>query len=147
MLPKPGGDSRCVAKTLMVCRFWAIIRRPGVQAWEALVVQDWDACRPGSSALGAAYLRGLQIEVASRNGEHSGVILWDVRKFLDNVRLHVVYEGVRALGFPLIDLILGLQMHLAPRRLNYNGAVSAQIYIPRALLLVARWPSVLLKLF
>ena len=127
MLPKPGGDSRCVAKTPMVYIMLAIMRRPGVQAWEAQVVQDWDACRPGSSALDAAYLRGLQVEIATRNGEHSGVILWDFRKFFDNVRLQLVYDSARALGFPLIDLVLGLQMHLAPRRLNYNGAVSAQI--------------------
>lgn len=41
--------------------------------------------------------------------------------------MHRVYDGARALGFPLIDLVLGLQMHLAPRRLHYSGAVSAQI--------------------
>ena len=65
----------------------------------------------------------MHIEVATRTGKHSAAILWTFQKLFDNVRVNCVIGGALALGFPLVDLVLGLHMHLASRRLRHFGCV------------------------
>ena len=105
-----------------------------VKKWEAANAEPWDACRSGSSALDAAYMRALIAEIAMRTGRHCAVILWDFAKFFDSVFLGLVVDGARSLHFPITDLVLGLHMHLADRRLQHSGCVAALITPFRSLL-------------
>ena len=125
MLPKPDGGTRCVAKSLMQYRMWGCIRKPLRLRWEASEVEEWDLCRPGRSALDAAFERSLDCEVAVRTGQHCGAILWDFEKFFDTVPVDILLNNALAAGFPVIDLILGLSMHGGVRYLQAMGCLSA----------------------
>ena len=114
-------------KTSMLYRMWGIVRRPIVKTWSKRITLPWDMARPGSSALDAAYTRSLAAETAVRNGEQVGCILWDFTTFFDQLRIEVLVDNASELGFPMIDLILGMQMHTAPRTLMILGAVSSVI--------------------
>ena len=121
LLPKPDGGSRCIGKTSMIYRIWGIMRRPGVKAWELLNVASWDACRPGSSALDAAYQRSLRVEIASRTGKHAAAMLWDFETFSTMSYCLLSFPAHLPLISPLIDLVLGLQMHQADQPGQEDG--------------------------
>ena len=68
ILGKATGGVRTVAKTLMVYRAWCGIHKTVAAEWETPLPR-WDACRPGTSALGAALLRAPRAERAALTGE------------------------------------------------------------------------------
>ena len=47
-----------------------------------------------------------------------------VLKFFEHFELEFVMQGARALHFPMVDLVLGLHMHLADRFLQNYGCAS-----------------------
>ena len=118
----------------MQYRLWGLMRKPVRLRWELKEVEDWDLCRPGGSALDVAFVRSLECEVAVRNGQHAGAILWDFEKFFDSVHLPALVTNATSLCFPLIDLVLGLQMHNTPRRLQVVGCCSRLIQRVRSIL-------------
>ena len=49
------------------------MRRPVVKKWEIKTASAWDAAKPGSSALEAAYMRLLECEIIIyRNAVYAG---------------------------------------------------------------------------
>ena len=59
----------------------------------------------------------------------AAAMLWDFEKFFDNMGTErVLSEGLR-LGFPVVDLLLGQNIHLASRRLQLSGYVSQPICV------------------
>ena len=130
LLPKPGRtDKRCVAKTAMVYRLWCGARRDAVRRYEVEHMAEWDKSRPGASALTAAYERSIDMERGVLSKQAVGAMLWDFEKFFDTINVATVLAEGELLTFPLTDLVLGLDMHLAPRRLQVHGVVSQPITV------------------
>ena len=135
LLPKPGGAGfRTVAKTPTLYRLWGIVRRSGVKAWELASAPSWDKARPGRSALEAGYERATWVEVARACGRHVGSLLWDFTKFFDTIVVPLLLEFGLDLEFPWVDLVLGLHMHSAPRRLQIIECVGFAILPLRSIL-------------
>ena len=89
----------------------------------------WDKSRPGASALSAAYERAVDMERGILMKQAVGAMLWDFEKFFDTIGVDTVLAEGLALKFPLTDLVLGLDMHVVPRRLQVHGVVSSPIHV------------------
>ena len=112
----------------MVYRMWGVCRRPTVQAWQTSHSSLWDRARKGSSALHASYEQALAADVALANGQQVGAVLWDFEKFFEYLLPHILIHEAELLSFPLIDLYLGLQMHLGGRYLQVLEVVAAVVF-------------------
>jgi len=134
LLPKPQGGWRFVAKTSMVYRIWNLVRRPAVKAWEAKTAAPWDYAKPGSSAMSAALSRALADEIAQAHGQHACAVLWDFEKLFDSIYPALLVRRALALGYPLVDLVLGLRVHLSPRCLQVAGLCSLPVWVDRSIL-------------
>ena len=86
------------------------------------------------SALAAAYDRGFEAEFALNNGEHVGDVLLGFAKFFDHIDGNIIYQAGVALGFPRIDLHLGLSMRYAARWLVALCCFSDMLTIMRSIL-------------
>ena len=95
---------------------------------------SWDRARPGSSALDSAFERHLTAEIAIATGEKASAALWDFEKFFDTICVTLLIQHALDLCFPLIDLVLGLQMHLAPRYVQLLGSLSDPVRCTRSIL-------------
>jgi len=132
-LGKPSGGCRTICKTPMLYRM--VCRSDDkVKKWEVQNTQTYDAATPGSSALTAALLRNLRAEVAGWLGKFSGTILNDYQKFFDTLDIVELVKEAYANDFPLDQLTLALQQHLAPRVIQVNGFSSELIQVFRSIL-------------
>ena len=135
LLPKPTAGFRSVAKTVIPYRIWCAARRRAVvKPWEARIVQAWDTSRPGVSGLDAALTRALRTETAIQCRQHVCALLWDFKKFFDSIDPRLLIDKALRLGFPIVDLVLGLRMHAAPRRFQILGCVSRVVLVGRSIL-------------
>jgi hypothetical protein len=57
----------------------------------------------------------------------------DIEKFYDHVPWSTVVNTAYAVGYPLVVLALGLQLHQAPRRVATDDAVSERLWPRRGL--------------
>ena len=121
LMGKPAGGSRPIALMPMLYRLYTKIRRPYIIQWEIAHQGPWDAAVKGSSALRAGLLSLLRDERAIRLGKYSLVTLWDMEKFYDNIDIGILIEEAAKMQYNLTLLSLGLQMHMAPRRLRCYG--------------------------
>ena len=76
----------------------------------------------------------MKAEIASGTGKALGASLWDLHKFFDLVDPVTLVKKAMGLGFPLRILIIGVQMHVAPRVLQLLGACSDMIDVGRSVL-------------
>ena len=74
------------------------------------------------------------MEVVIANKWAVGAILWDFSKFFDMMLIHLLVAAALRLNFPVVDLILGLEMHSAPRWLGMMGCVGGLIQPLRSVL-------------
>ena len=82
----------------------------------------WDCSVAGVDAMWPALVRAAELAVAA--GETVAAALWDLHKFFDFVSANILVGKAVELEFPLADLVMGLQMHSAPRFLQLKGACS-----------------------
>ena len=133
MIPKPlVPDLRCVGKAPMLYRMWGACRREGVVSWETESLAPWDMSRKGVSALDVAYHRVVMAEACHATDMAFAAVLWDFEKFFDTLDTGWLIQEAVALGFPLVDLQLGLHMHLAPQT-PVGARVSLGYYRARAI--------------
>jgi hypothetical protein len=118
LLPKTTSADRPITLTPGLYRLWSRVRRSSVAAWTSQWAAHWDMAVAGSSPLRAAIMRQLRLEVASALGMSWAEMLWDISKFYDAVDLATVARVGADLQYPLTELLLGLQMATAPRRIR-----------------------------
>ena len=99
----------------MLYRIWTKIRKGQIQTWDKGWVAHWDAAVAGSSALRAAVLTAFNDELAKYTAQEIGRMLWDMDKFYDTIDMLKLMERAMEMGYPILILALGLQMHFAPR--------------------------------
>ena len=78
----------------------------------------FDSAMAGTSPKIAAGLRALEMEQRTIRGEHVIQIMWDVEKYFDSLDIQILIERAVEYEFPKELLILGLQVHRAPRVLK-----------------------------
>ena len=66
--------------------------------------------------------------------EETGVLLWDLTAFFDNISLSLLVGKALDLQFPQYDLYMALLVHAAPRVLRANGHVSGCIPVNGSIL-------------
>ena len=80
-----------------------------------------DSALAGTSPRVATALRALEMEQRSLRGEVVIQMLWDVEKYFDSIDIEVLVERAVRHGFPKEILIMGLQIHRAPRLIKVAG--------------------------
>jgi len=126
ILGKPSGGTRTVCKTPMIYRI-TLRSRNTVAEWEDLMTGDFDTSGKGKSALIAAAYRGLQAEIYKYTEEQVIGVFHDFEKFFDTIDLEILMQKALEHNFPIIDLALTMQQHMAPRIIQCDGFCSRTI--------------------
>ncbi len=130
---KDEAADRPITLTQGLYRLWTRCRRKDVAAWSAERAGHWDRAVAGSAPLRAALLRQVRLEMATAQGFSWIELLWDLTKFYAFVSLDAVARiGVQQ-DYPLVCLVLGLQMAAAPRRIRAEQSISDVIFPTRSL--------------
>ena len=128
LIPKPLGGERPISKTPMLYRLWSVTRAEGVKSWAAANVGEYDFAAAGRSALYSSSARCLTNEIAVLSGQHTASLLWDMEKFFDSIPPQLVVEQGLRLGYPVVDLVLAVAMHIAPRIMVLSRTASPLIF-------------------
>ena len=112
-LGKDAGGFRTISKTPKLYRRWVRTRKSNIDKWEKTLDKPYDTACKGSSALIAAAHRAIFSEIAVRNGYQVCGSFFDMAKFFDTVQPAPLYDAFIETHFPLIDAVMGLQIHLA----------------------------------
>jgi len=129
ILGKPTGGTRTVCKTPMLYRM-TLRGRGEVAEWESIMSaasEDFDMSGKGKSALVASAYRGLQAEIYKYTEEQVIGVFHDFEKFFDIVDLEVLMNKAIELQFPIIDLLVTMLQHMAPRVIQCDGFCSRAI--------------------
>ena len=86
-----------------------------------------DSAAPGTNAQYAATKRQAFMEAASWNDEPAIVMLWDMSQFYDSVKIPMLIKEAKKWEMPEAPLCVSLLIHLSPRVLRIQGAVSEPI--------------------
>ena len=121
LLSKPDGGERPIGLMPMLYRVWLRARRPALAEWEEARAGFWDTAVKGSSALQAGLRRALLDETSVALGEAAVTFLWDMAKFYDSIDLSRLLLWAERMDYPVELLILGMQLHVAPRCINVLG--------------------------
>ena len=92
-----------------------------VRSWDSEVGVEGDSALPGRSAHDEVAWRHLLMEQAVLRGKSVGELLWDVAKFFDSLDVPLLIQRAEKLDFPIDQLVLGMQVHRAPRVLKADG--------------------------
>ena len=84
----------------------------------------------GKSPLTQTALRHMKNEVRSINGELTAVVLWDVKKFFDNLKVPTLVDRAVEAHFPLEQLALAMQQRRAPRIIRTEGFYGTALASP-----------------
>ena len=87
-------------------------------------VGKWDSAVKGNSALRAHVARAMGIELAHSEGQFVIHFLWDMRKFYDSIKAHLLIPQLVARGYLLEILVLGTLTHKSPRCLQVGNSYS-----------------------
>ena len=126
MLGKPQGGTRTICKTPMLYRI-ACRSRNEVAEWEEIDTGDFDTSGKGKSALMAAAYRGLEAEIYSYTEEQVIGVFHDFDKFFDTIDLSILIDKAIEHEFPIIDLVMTMLQHMAPRVIQCDGFCSKTI--------------------
>ena len=134
LIPKPSGGRRPIGVMATLVRLYERIRRGLVCEWRAKRAETCNYMTGGRSAVDAVWTQSVRDEAAQETGIVSASSLLDLIKAFECVRLDVVWESGRRLGFPLAVLRLSLKAYCKARRLIYRGIVGEQIFTKNAIL-------------
>lgn len=132
MLGKLGGGSRTISKTPMLYRI-TFRSRKEVEEWEDENTGSFDTVGKGRSALIAVAYRNLEAEVYSCTEEQVIGVLHVMVKFSDTIDIPVLINTAYELGFPLLDMVLSMHPHLAPRTIQCEGFCGEPVLITKSI--------------
>ena len=108
----------------MMVRIWEKIRQPPMQAWCRERAGPWDQAVERSPALRCALIRCAMAEAAAECGMDAALSMVDLEKFYDTIRIDHLVNMALTLQAPARVLLIDLMAYLAPRAIQYLGAVS-----------------------
>ena len=141
LIPKPSGGRRPIGVMATLVRLYERVRRSLIIQWQASRAETCNYMTGGRSAVDAVWVQSVRDEAAQESGIVSASALLDLIKAFECVRLDVVWEAGRRLGFPLAVLRLSLQAYCKARRLIYRGIVGEQIFPRMPFLPQEVWPQ------
>ena len=89
-----------------------------ISQWDVNFAGKWDY------ALRAHVARAMGIALAHSERQYVIHFLWDMRKFYDSIKAHVLIPQLVARGYPLEMLVLGTLTHKSPRCLQVGNSYS-----------------------
>ena len=122
--PKPDNSDRLLGLLPMMVRIWEKIRQPPMQAWCRERAGPWDQAVERSPALRCALVRCAMAEAAAECGMDAALSMVDLEKFYDTIRIDHLVNMALTLQAPARILLIDLMAYLAPRAIQYLGAVS-----------------------
>ncbi len=134
LVPKAETADRPITLTQGLYRCWSRPRGGRVATWSAKKAGHWDRAIAGSSALRAALVRQMGLEVATTLKISWIQVLYDIEKFYDHVDWSTVVSPAYATDYPLVELVLGLEVHTAPRGVATDSGLSEKMYPGRSLI-------------
>ena len=78
------------------------------QSMDVKFAGKWGSALKGNSALRAHVARAAGIELAHNEGQCVIHFLWDMRKFYDSIKAHLLIPQLVAMGLPARDFGLGI---------------------------------------
>ena len=127
LIPKPSGGRRPIGVMATLVRLYERVRRGVVVQWRSNTAEACNYMTGGKSAVDAVWVQSVRDEAVQEKGLVSASALLDLIKAFECVRLDVVWEAGRRLGFPLAILRLSLRAYCKARRLIYRGIVGESI--------------------
>ena len=91
------------------------------QQWDVKFAGKRDFSLKGNSALRAHVARAAGIELAHSEGQYVLHFLWDMRKFFDSIKAHLLIPQLVVRGYPIEILALGTLTHKSPRCLQVGS--------------------------
>ena len=122
--PKPDNSDRPLGLLPMMVRIWEKIRQPPMQAWCRERAGPWDQAVERSPALRCALIRCAMAEAAAEFGMDAALSMIDLEKFYDTIRIDHLVDMALTLQAPARILLIDFMAYLAPRAIQYLGAVS-----------------------
>ena len=120
LLGKKLGGTRCIAINAIFYRLLIAVMKGDVRDWDKSQGLDGDSALPGKSSVDELAWQHLLMEQAVLRGWSVVQLLWDVAKFFDCIDIPLLIQRAEEQGFPIDQLVLGMQMHRAPRVLRCN---------------------------
>ena len=124
LLGKKNGGSRTIAILHTTYRLTMRLVATHSSQWDVKFAGKWDSALKGNSALRAHVARAMGIELAHSEGQFVIHFLWDMRKFYDSIKAHLLIPQLVARGYPLEILVLGTLTHKSPRCLQVRNSFS-----------------------
>ena len=124
LLGKKNGGSRTIAILHTTYRLTMRLVSAHISQWDVKFTSKWDSALKGNSALRAHVARAAGIELAHNEGQCVIHFLWDIRKFCDSIKAHLLLPQLVAKGYPLEILVLGSLTHKSPRYLQVGSGYS-----------------------
>ena len=124
LLGKKNGGSRTIAILHTTYRLTMRLVSAHISQWDVNFAGKWDSALKGNSALRAHVARAMGIELAHSEGQFVIHFLWDMRKFYDSIKAHLLIPQLVARGYPLEILVLGTLTHKSPRCLQVGNSYS-----------------------
>ena len=146
LIPKPDGGERPITLTSCVYVLWSAARTAPINSWEDGFAGFWDDAVRNSSCLQAALTRRLFDEVAVLNGEFVIGAYFDIEKFHDMVKIHLLARLALEHGFPIDLLVVDLCFHLGPRILKHNNHCSKPTVVWRSIVAGSKRSNTLARL-
>ena len=115
-----------------------------ISQWDVKFAGKWDSALKGNSALRAHVARAAGIELAHNEGQYVIHFLWDMRKFFDSIKAHLLIPQLVARGYPLETLVFGSLTHKSPRCLQVGNGYSDIINGCASTILTGLSPELLL---
>ncbi len=78
-------------------------------------MEEFDTCKPGSSALFAALVRNTEAEIAHWLNLKVGGLFHDFHKFFDTLNVSILLSEAIHTRYPPIEMAMAIQQHTAPR--------------------------------
>ena len=113
-------STSCTQHTVSPCVWYQHTSVNGM----SIFAGKWDSALKGNSALRAHVARAMGIELAHSEGQFVIHFLWNMRKFYDSIKAHLLIPQLVARGYPLEILVLGTLTHKSPRCLQVGNSYS-----------------------
>ena len=124
LLGKKNGGSRTIAILHTTYRLTMRLVSAHISQWDVNFAGKWDSALKGNSALRSHVARAMGIELTHSEGQLVIHFLWDMRKFYDSIKAHLLIAQLVAGGYPLEKLVLGTLTHKSPRCLQVGNSYS-----------------------
>ena len=127
LLGKRHGGTRTVATCSTIYRLVIGLLKEEVRLWDRSTGMEGDTALRTRNALVETAKRHARIEAASLRGDKCVYLLRDIAKIFISVHIPQMIENALKEGFPPHQLLVGMQVHTAPRVVRALGSVSAPL--------------------